>query len=82
MNDDADVQGAFDRYETVEWLYDGLSGKVIKWTKENGNDHDDPSVLVWVADADGTVISASKGVTTGRKLRLKFADGEADATGG
>jgi hypothetical protein len=28
------------------------------------------------------VISASKDVTTGRKLRLKFADGEADATGG
>ena len=35
-----------------------------------------------VRAADGTVISASKGVTTGRKLRLKFADGEADATGG
>jgi len=35
-----------------------------------------------VRAADGTVISASKDVTTGRKLRLKFADGEADATGG
>ena len=31
---------------------------------------------------DGTVISSSKGVTKGRKLRLKFNDGEAGATGG
>ena len=35
-----------------------------------------------VRDADGTVISASKDVTKGRKLRLKFNDGEADAVGG
>jgi exodeoxyribonuclease VII large subunit len=35
-----------------------------------------------VRDADGTVISTSKDVTKGRKLRLKFNDGEADATGG
>ncbi len=33
-------------------------------------------------DAVGTVISTSKAVTMGRKLRLKFTDGEADATGG
>ena len=56
MNGDADVQKAFDRFETVEWLYDGLQGRVIKWTKEHGNDHDDPSVLVFVADSDGKVI--------------------------
>ena len=35
-----------------------------------------------VRAADGSVISTSQGVTAGRKLRLKFADGEADATGG
>lgn len=35
-----------------------------------------------VRDADGAVISTRRGVTPGRKLRLKFADGEADATGG
>jgi exodeoxyribonuclease VII large subunit len=35
-----------------------------------------------VRDADGTVITSRRGVTTGRKLRLKFGDGEADATGG
>ena len=56
MNGDDDVQKAFDRFETVEWLYDGLQGKVIKWTKEHGNDHDDPSVLVFVADSDGKVL--------------------------
>lgn len=35
-----------------------------------------------VRDADGAVITTRKGVTAGRKLRLKFSDGEADATGG
>ena len=35
-----------------------------------------------VRDADGSVISTSKAVTKGRKLRLKFGDGEADAVGG
>lgn len=35
-----------------------------------------------VRDADGSVISTSKAVTKGRKLRLKFNDGEADAVGG
>ncbi len=35
-----------------------------------------------VRDADGAVISTREGVTTGRKLRLKFGDGEAAATGG
>ncbi len=35
-----------------------------------------------VRTADGTVITHSQAVTPGRKLRLKFADGEAAATGG
>jgi exodeoxyribonuclease VII large subunit len=35
-----------------------------------------------VRDADGAVISTRAGVTPGRKLRLKFGDGEAAATGG
>jgi exodeoxyribonuclease VII large subunit len=35
-----------------------------------------------VRDADGAVISSRAGVTRGRKLRLRFGDGEADATGG
>ena len=35
-----------------------------------------------VRDADGIVITGREAVTKGRKLRLKFVDGEADATGG
>ena len=35
-----------------------------------------------VRDTDGTVIRTSQGVTPGRKLRLKFSDGEAEAVGG
>ncbi len=35
-----------------------------------------------VRDAEGAVISARRQVTRGKKLRLKFGDGEADATGG
>ena len=35
-----------------------------------------------VRDADGIVITGHEAVTKGRKLRLKFGDGEADATGG
>jgi exodeoxyribonuclease VII large subunit len=35
-----------------------------------------------VRDADGAVITGHRQVTPGRKLRLKFGDGEADATGG
>ena len=34
-----------------------------------------------VRDADGVVITSSKSVSSGRKLRLKFNDGEAGATG-
>jgi exodeoxyribonuclease VII large subunit len=35
-----------------------------------------------VRDAEGAVITGRKGVTAGRSSRLKFGDGEADATGG
>ncbi|MEI7904352.1 MAG: exodeoxyribonuclease VII large subunit, partial [Candidatus Firestonebacteria bacterium] len=34
-----------------------------------------------VRDADGKVISSSKSVKTGKKIRLKFSDGEAGAVG-
>lgn len=78
MNGDADVQKAFDRFETVEWLYDGLNGKVIKWTKEHGNDHDDPSVLVFVADADGNVLGKSENAYQPAGFR-KWLEEQADA---
>ena len=35
-----------------------------------------------VRDADGAVITTRAQVTPGRRLRLRFGDGEADATGG
>ena len=51
---------AIARYEAVEWIYDGLNGKVIKWTKDNGSHHDDPAVLAFVTDASGRVIEMAK----------------------
>ena len=78
MNGDAGVQKALDRFETVEWLYDGLGGKVIKWTKQNGNDHDDPSILVWVADADGAVIEKCEAAYQPAGFR-KWLEEQADA---
>ena len=46
----------FSRFETVEWLYDGLNGKIIPWTKQNGGTSDDPSVLTFAVGHDGKVI--------------------------
>ncbi len=59
MQSDEDVKKRLPRYETVEWLYDGLGGKVIKWTHEQGNTNDDPSVLAYVVGVDGSVVSTA-----------------------
>ena len=45
----------------MEWHYDGLKGKVIGWTKQNGSHHDDPSVLAWLVGRDGKVVAACPG---------------------
>ena len=45
------------RVEPVEQLYDGLNGKVIKWTLENGNKSHDPSCLAFLLGRDGKVVS-------------------------
>ncbi len=45
------------RVEPVEQLYDGLNGKVIKWTLENGNKSHDPSCLAFLVGRDGKVVS-------------------------
>ena len=45
------------RVEPVEQLYDGLKGKVIKWTLENGNKSHDPSCLAFLVGRDGKVVS-------------------------
>ena len=45
------------RVEPVEQLYDGLNGKIIKWTLENGNKSHDPSCLAYLVGSDGKVVS-------------------------
>ncbi len=45
------------RVEPVEQLYDGLNGKVIKWTLENGNKSHDPSCLAFLEGRNGKVVS-------------------------
>ncbi len=40
----------------MEWLYDGLKGKVIPWTKQSGGTSDDPSVQAFVVGPDGRVV--------------------------
>ncbi len=51
------VQPLLARVEAVEWLYDGLNGKIIPWTLEHGNTNHDPSVLAFILKPDGTVIT-------------------------
>lgn len=51
------VQKLLSRVEPVEWLYDGLNGKIIPWTKEHGGTSDDPSVQAFLVGWDGEVIA-------------------------
>ncbi|MHC4339472.1 MAG: hypothetical protein ACYSX0_04555 [Planctomycetota bacterium] len=52
------------RFETVEWRYDGLNGKIIPWTKEHGGTSDDPSVQAFVVARNGQVLSRCPGGST------------------
>lgn len=45
------------KVEAVEWLYDGLGGKIIPWTLENGGHSKDPSVQAFIVARDGSVFS-------------------------
>ncbi|MDA1195490.1 MAG: hypothetical protein O2894_09935 [Planctomycetota bacterium] len=58
MQGDEKLAKVLPRYEAVEQLYDGLNGKVIKWTFENGNTNHDPSILAFVVGADGKVFAS------------------------
>jgi hypothetical protein len=51
------VRKLLSRVEPVEWLYDGLNGKIIPWTLENGGHSEDPSVQAFLVARDGTVFS-------------------------
>jgi thiol:disulfide interchange protein len=59
----AEVAAVLPRFEPVEWLYDGLSGKVIAWTMANGNTNHDPSVLAYVVSASGQVVATAPAAT-------------------
>lgn len=54
---DADVAKQLPRFERVEWLYDGLNGKVIPWTKEHGGTSEDPAVQVFVVTDGGSAVT-------------------------
>ncbi|MHC4821939.1 MAG: hypothetical protein ACYTDX_09500, partial [Planctomycetota bacterium] len=57
MQKDETVLAQVKRYEPVEWWYDGLKGKIIPWTLENGGKSHDPSILAFVVDFEGKVVS-------------------------
>lgn len=50
-----------ERVEPVEWLYDGLNGKIIPWTKAHGGTSDDPSDQAFLVGRDGTVLARCPG---------------------
>ena len=45
------------KFESVEWIYDGLDGKVIPWTLANGGTSRDPSAQAFVLSRTGSVIA-------------------------
>jgi len=49
------------RFEAVEWLYDGLKGKIIEWTLANGGTSHDPSAQAFLVARDGTVFNRCPG---------------------
>jgi hypothetical protein len=55
---DAKVARILARFEPVEWLYDGLNGKVVQWTLAQGNTNHDPSILAFVVGRDGKVFAS------------------------
>jgi hypothetical protein len=68
------------RFERVEWLYDGLNGKVIPWTKEHGGTSDDPSIQVFVvADGGKKVTRAPRDSAYAPGTFAKWLKDEADA---
>jgi hypothetical protein len=77
---DEKVQKLLHRFEPVEWLYDGLNGKIIKWTLENGGTSHDPSILAFVVGRDGEVFSSlMKGKQYAASSFAKWMEEQADA---
>lgn len=57
VQQDARFLAAARRFELVEWQYDGLNGKVIPWTLENGGKSRDPSAQLFVVSPGGKVVA-------------------------
>lgn len=77
---DADVAKQMARFEQAEWQYDGLTGKVIPWTKEHGGTSDDPAVQVFVVVPDtAQVTRAPRDEAFAPGDFAKWLKGEADA---
>lgn len=57
MQSSAGLAEVFARVERVEWLYDGLAGKVIPWTQQHGGTSDDPADQAFLVGRDGTVVA-------------------------
>jgi hypothetical protein len=57
------VQQASRAFVRVLQEYDGLDGKVIRWTFEHGNDNKDPGILAWVLDPKGEELGRPSGKT-------------------
>jgi len=77
---DADVAKQLTRFEHAEWQYDGLSGKVIPWTKENGGTSEDPAVQVFVVQPDtGKAVRAPRDDAYAPSAFAKWLKEQADA---
>ncbi len=80
MQGDANVAKILSRYEPVEWKYDGLKGKIIPWTLENGGTSHDPSVLAFVVAPNEKVVAMCPGGATYQaKSFSKWMKEQADA---
>ncbi len=79
---DADVARQLSRFERVEWLYDGLNGKVIPWTKEHGGTSEDPAVQVFVVGLGGREVTrAPRDSAFAPEAFAKWLKDEADTFG-
>lgn len=58
---DPAVKRQMARFARAQWLYDGLKGKVIPWTRANGGTSDDPAVQVFVVAPDTKAVVRAPG---------------------
>lgn len=61
LPDERVVKALSNEFTSVMWKYDGLGGKVIRWTKAHGNTSDDPAHRIWILDAEGRELLRAEG---------------------